>query len=924
MKYAFFYLREGSYLDQLPKDFPDLCKVYTNEGLNTVEEQQQANQELERWTTKEIPLLCEERKRPLHHYTAHWDSRATSPELLLPLVSPSMTSANLKQWCEKWSNAGIEIKDNETSINDPALIAKAQDYNQRRSMGRLTRFEIEGEELRQTIIKDLKDAITERYPDHIEAGGANDLQKELDQQEQYLYTGSEGFISRGDDFRDLDAYVEGEEKKLFVLTAPGGMGKSTLLAKWIEEYRNQIADRPNQSIHFQFIGQSDRSTMVHSLLYFLMCELKELIGKVSTDIPDDPQKLRQELLKLLETAGNKGKTIIVMDALNQLESGLSDLSWLPYQLPPNVKLLVSFKTGEPAADELLKQMQGKVIHSEVKPFESMEDRQKLVQVYLSQFLKNLDEHHLETLITSDGAKNPLFLKVVLSELRVFGAFANLGEKIRLDFGKTPVSAFEGVLKRLENDPAYSPIEPNQAVPFLFGLLAHARQGLSLEELTGLFVREFNKPPQDAQDTINLYLRQVRSFLAHRDGRYDFFFESVKLASQELYVGEGFPKRLAQDWHRLLAEYFTARPLQLEDAKGNIPNRRKLSEQPYQQASGGMGDELIKTLTDYWFMESKIGALGVSQLIEDYGFAFNSAQALFKSEEKLDGMKLIHGTLLLASHLLAQDKHLLASQLIGRLLWSENPQIQSLLAQASNKNDVSWLRPMTSSLKTPGSAEEFTLEGSGDIVITPDEKKLISCDNELCIWDLNSRIKENTFLIQRQQEHLPIFITPDGNHLIYVKQDHSICTWNLVTNCEDRILGNHWFWYFNERASHQFRIVDSQKSRGVSLSDDGNLTVWNLHTGQSGSTIRPNKNVTTIKMTMDGSQVIALSEDGTIQVYELPSLSLINSFASHLDMDKVEAIAISPDGRSILACANQYFVRTLEPENRRGNHFTEYS
>ncbi len=35
---------------------------------------------------------------------------------------------------------------------------------------------------------------------------------------------------------------------------------------------------------------------------------------------------------------------------------------------------------------------------EVRPFESLEDRRRLVQTYLSQFLKELDESHLETLI----------------------------------------------------------------------------------------------------------------------------------------------------------------------------------------------------------------------------------------------------------------------------------------------------------------------------------------------------------------------------------------------------------------------------------------------------------------------------------------------------------------------------------------------
>src|SRR5206468_1314177 len=94
---------------------------------------------------------------------------------------------------------------------------------------------------------------------------------------------------------------------------------------------------------------------------------------------------------------------------------------------------------------------------------------------------------VERLIAGPGATNPVFLKVVLSELRVFGSHANLPEQVRRAFGEAPISAFEGVLHRLEEDPAYSPLDPGRAVPLLFGFLAHARRGLAADELADLLV-----------------------------------------------------------------------------------------------------------------------------------------------------------------------------------------------------------------------------------------------------------------------------------------------------------------------------------------------------------------------------------------------------------------------------------------------------
>ena len=156
-------------------------------------------------------------------------------------------------------------------------------------------------------------------------------------------------------------------------------------------------------------------------------------------------------------------------------------------MPENIKLIVKFKRGEKDAENRLSRMQGQVFFSEVKPFESLAHRRELVNAYLDQYLKQLDDQLLEALVNLPGSSNPLYLKTVLSELRLFGAFTNLGEKIRSDFGETPVSAFNAVLARLENDPAYSATDPKLAIPLLFGLLSHAQQGLSVEEFGARFL-----------------------------------------------------------------------------------------------------------------------------------------------------------------------------------------------------------------------------------------------------------------------------------------------------------------------------------------------------------------------------------------------------------------------------------------------------
>jgi len=823
-KYAFFYLRDDSYSGQLPADPPLLRQTYTNEGVENKEERAQHDTQLKQWRDDKIPATG----RPVRPYQATWDTHLTTPELLLPLQCPSSEPSSLKRWQEQWAKAGVAATDDDIA-QDPSQAEKARTFNQRLITGRLTDFRCETQPLSTVILNDLKEAIAARYPDHVEISGETDLQKELDQQEQFLYTGSEGFIPRGDDFKELDAYADGREERLLVMTAPGGMGKSTLLANWIDHYRVKTEREPGQSIHFRFIGQSDRSTTVDSLLHSLMQELKEVAGKLILDIPDDPQEFRQELPKLLEDVDKKGRTVIVLDALNQLESGLSDLSWLPYHLPENIKLVVSFKSGEPAADELLESLQGQAILTEVNPLANLDDRRELVKAYLAQYLKDLDERHLETLIQSLGADNPLFLKVVLSELRVFGAFANLGEKIHLDFGKTPVSAFQGVLKRLENDPAYSPIDPKQAVPLLFGLLAHARQGLLVEELIELVFQALglNKSAisrQAAADTVHLYLRQVRPFLAHRDGRYDFFFESFRLAACELYEGEHLPGRLAKDWHRLLADYLKETPILLEDNLSQ-PNIRKCFEQAYQQTKAESWSDLAGTLSDPLFIDAKVKAHLLDDLLSDYMVAIERTPTSQESQS----IDMLLSVVKLEQHHLRLYPDDAFQYIHNRLC---------LVADDRGKADLqvsrqTYLEEGGTFLQRYGNVGStrssllLTLSGhSGGIsscVFSPDGKQICSSGGDtLRTWDVATG-KPLATLTGHTDDVECCAYSPDGNLIVSCSQDNTLKVWDSRTGREIRTLSGH-------TNQVQYCAYLSDGSRIVSHGIDGMLIIWDAETG----------------------------------------------------------------------------------------------
>ncbi|UCD99371.1 MAG: DUF4062 domain-containing protein [Chloroflexota bacterium] len=780
--HAFFYLRDESYLDQLPIDPPQLREIYTNEGIRDRAERKHADQQLEHWRQVEIQ---QNSQRPVRNYQVAWNPRAWTPELLIPLQCPSGEEQAIKRWRLRWQQVGIEVPGLEIK-DDEIQGKKAVEYNRSLTRGRLGDFHLEEKPLAQVIIDDLKKAILERYPDHDAIAEPSDLQKEIDQQEQFLFISSEGFISRGGDFEEFDQYIHGDSRKVFVLTAPAGMGKSTLLANWIDQLRKSDQGSEDQSIHFRFIGQSDHSTDVYSLLHYLLRELKEIHDKFDEEIPSEPQELRKEFSMLLAAAGKKQKTVIVLDALNQLQGGLMDLTWLPWDLPRNVKLIISFKSGEERADVLLNQLQEskRAILTEVQPFDDLDDRRSLVNSYLEQYLKDLDDRHLETLINSPGANNPLYLKVVLSELRVFGVFEDLGRKIKQDFGDTPKSAFKAVLNRLEIDPAYTELTPSEAVPLLFGLLAHARRGLSVEELAAIFERELEHVDrQSAIDTIHHYLRQVRPFLAHRDNRNDFFYESFLLAARERYVAsEGrdeSPRRHAKAWHRLLAGYFDGLPLHFEqgDEKMGAPNIRKVSELPYHQAWGELRQELRRTMSDYEFLYAKISCLGPQTLVDDFDEAIDSGY-------KDQSLNLIQGAIRLSLNTLSQYPEQLSSQLTGRLISSQDDLIHELLDQIRQKDHI-WIRPLTKGLMQAGEALLRIIPGTNEVqkvAVSLNGDWIVTCnvDGFIESWEMRTGKSLHSIDHESISEDDSIAISEDGLYfLVYLADQDTIEIWDPV-------------------------------------------------------------------------------------------------------------------------------------------------
>jgi WD40 repeat protein len=922
---SFLYLRDDDYLKDMPAEPVQLKRIYSDEG----EEDAQSRAFLVDRQNKLRAAVVAQKARPVRQYSARWLIDRHTPELSMPLDCPATLRENQDRWRRDWQRSG-EVSVPEGALSVPAAQAeKARAYNQRLCAGRLGDFWSDGRSFTEVIVDDLKAAILERYPERKELPEQDDLTREIDRHEDFVRTAADVFIERPGDFADLDAYAAGDSRKLFVLVAKAGLGKSTLLANWVARWRSRDGGLANETVHARFVGVGEQSGTVDALLRSILEELQRTAKwpterdrqrpdavERKVEIPDDANVLRSKFCELLGECGKEGRTVVVIDALNQLQSGLSDLDWLARTLPENVKLVVSFKLGDATVDALAAQLRAdeRVTLSEVRPFAGLEERRQLVRQFLRQFLKELDEQHLEALIQADGADNPLFLKVVLTELRVFGAFGQLGEMIRREFGTTPQSAFEAVLRRLESDPSYAAVPSQQAAPLLFGLLAHSRSGLPEDLLARMFLAELGLGEErlaDTEATIQLFLRQVRPFLARREGRVDFFYESFQLAALRRYTpsgplshevgegqGEGPSPRPAAAWHGQLARacdgWRTLTEASRRYALGNLAQHH---------VAAGQANQAAEALTAFGYHYERLKALGREDVVNvtaDFALVDGAAGLVPAVRERFGVWGAFHAE---NAHLLRRDVPHLAPHTYLLQLAAAHADTSPVTESAESwletvGSEAHWLRSLRRPRERERSACVRTFEGHTDEVravsLLPDGKRAISGSRDATVklWDLETGQCLRTFQGHTSAVNA-VAPLPDGKCALSGSGDNTLKLWDLETGqCLRTLQENRdWAW------ANAVAPLPNGK-RAISGNRDATVKLWDLETGQCLRTFQGHTSgVLAVAPLPDGKRALSGSHK-TVKLWDLETGQCLRTLQGHTS--DVEAVAPLPDGKRALS------------------------
>ena len=177
------------------------------------------------------------------------------------------------------------------------------------------------------------------------------------------------------------------------------------------------------------------------------------------------------------------------------------LNWLPDPVPENILFVLSVVEGAQIELSLGKRTSKPAVFK-LKGLDVF-DKQELVQTLLARHHKKLDEGafsgEMRVLLSKKEADNPLFLTLACEELRVFGIFEKIGERVK-KLSQTLPLLLQEILTRLEED------HGRETARQALSLIVCSRNGLDEEELGQLIL------PKLAPANLQRLIRAVSDFI----------------------------------------------------------------------------------------------------------------------------------------------------------------------------------------------------------------------------------------------------------------------------------------------------------------------------------------------------------------------------------------------------------------------------
>ncbi|PWC84723.1 hypothetical protein TSH100_17060 [Azospirillum sp. TSH100] len=547
-----------------------------------------------------------------------------------------------------------------------------------------------------------------------------------------------------------------------VVAGPSGIGKTTVMAAACEAIRRRL---PDARIVYRAVGATSESVTPLLLLADLCGEIARMGGRPAPGAFADDEEAAEAFLR--EIRQWSGPPLVVMvDALDQLlkSSPNHQYNWIPATLPDNVGMIVSAVMDRMPAH--VGRRAGRILKM---PYLSVDEAGRILDLWLAEAGRTLQTGQRELALRAFSKVGlPLYLRLLLELVCEWSSD---------ETPPPPPSTLNGIIDALFDrlsDAGRSHIP--ELAQRAFGFLAASRSGLSYDEMQEVLSCETDliasvaRHWSDARQSGGLppilwsrLYHDLRPLLTERlaDGTVvlTIFHRAI-----EARMTDRFSAAERRGFASALADYFASRLLMPGGDDRGI-DRRQLWERPYLLEQAGRIDDLRDCLLDHRFLDAKVRAGGVRDLVDD-----------FARLPPDDEAAVVGGALRLSAYVLERDPAQLSGQLLGRID-PASPLCRRIFGPASAPRGVE-LRPDQTILASPGNslvniialgksryAQPLLPLGTGPLVVSVDE------DGAIGAWNLDSgdRVLKIAQSPDGRRWH-PIAATPDGGRLVVARDD----------------------------------------------------------------------------------------------------------------------------------------------------------
>ena len=233
------------------------------------------------------------------------------------------------------------------------------------------------------------------------------------------------------------------------VTGTSGIGKSSLLARVVRSLKTS-----GLNCLYNFASATPGSTVSSFVTEVFTKTLMSSQGESVQDFDSQSLEFRKSKYKEMvkDILLEERQMTFVFDAVNQFSDlEVFSLDWLPFELKGRVKCIVGC-TDESQMMDLLKEKISSIPYEEIQlqGFDQQSSEEFITSAF-ARYSKKLDDVQMRQLISKNESFSPLWLSLACEELRIFGIFEQLNDRITSLPGQLEELVFNVVQRLIDED-----------------------------------------------------------------------------------------------------------------------------------------------------------------------------------------------------------------------------------------------------------------------------------------------------------------------------------------------------------------------------------------------------------------------------------------------------------------------------------------